>query len=38
MIRTETWRGFRLHQSFQTLEQGARYPFEEAASRSQRTA
>ena len=31
MIRTETWRGFRLHQTFQTLEPGTRYPFEEAA-------
>jgi GNAT superfamily N-acetyltransferase len=28
MIRRETWRGFRLRQSFRSLEAGARFPFE----------
>jgi hypothetical protein len=32
MFRTEIWRGFRLHQSFHTLEPGARYLFEQDAS------
>lgn len=31
MIRTETWRGFRLRQSFRTLEPDARFPFEMAS-------
>ncbi len=31
MVRTEIWRGFRLHQSFRELEPDARYPFELAS-------
>jgi RimJ/RimL family protein N-acetyltransferase len=28
MMRTESWRGFRLRQSFRALEEGTLYPFE----------
>jgi GNAT superfamily N-acetyltransferase len=31
MMRTERWRGLRLRQSFQMLEDGAQYPFEHQA-------